>query len=78
MSRRPGAARNSDGAIVNHDGYRPDEPQGATPEAAAGLFPVGYPVDPETERRTLSAAVGNAEGYLGSPMLSARAGVYAA
>ena len=50
--------RNDDGAIVNHDGHRPDEPKGGTPEAAAGLFPVGYPVDPETERRTLSAAVG--------------------
>jgi trehalose/maltose hydrolase-like predicted phosphorylase len=70
--------RNADGAIVNHDDYKPDEPKGATPEAAAGLFPAGYPVDPETERRTLSAAVGNVDAYLGSPMLSALTGVYAA
>lgn len=70
--------RNEDGAIVNHDGYRMDEPKGATPEAAAGLFPVGYPVDPETQRRTLAAAVGNVDDYLGSPMLSAVTGVYAA
>jgi protein-glucosylgalactosylhydroxylysine glucosidase len=70
--------RNEDGAIVNHDDYAPDEPKGSTPEAAAGLFPAGYPVDPETERRTLSAAVDNVDGYLGSPMLSAVAGVYAA
>jgi len=70
--------RSEDGAIVNHDGYRPGEPKGGTPEAAAGLFPVGYPVDPDTERRTLSAAVGNVDDYLGSPMLSAVTGVYAA
>jgi trehalose/maltose hydrolase-like predicted phosphorylase len=70
--------RDEDGAIVNHDGYRPDEAKGATPEAAAGLFSAGYPVDPETERRTLSAAVGNVDAYVGSPMLSALLGVYAA
>jgi trehalose/maltose hydrolase-like predicted phosphorylase len=70
--------RNADGAIVNHDDYRPDEPKGATPEAAAGIFPIGYPVDPETERRTLSAAVDNVDPYVGSPMLSALLGVYAA
>jgi trehalose/maltose hydrolase-like predicted phosphorylase len=70
--------RNAEGAIVNHDGYRPDEPKGATPEAAAGLFPAGFSVDPETERRTLAAAVGNVDDYLGSPMLSALTGVYAA
>jgi len=64
--------------VVNHDDYRPDEPKGATPEAAAGLFPVGCPVDPETERRTLSAAVDNVDPYVGSPMLSAVLGVYAA
>ncbi len=70
--------RDTDGTIINHDGYRPDEPQGATPEAAAGLFPVGYPVDADTEARTLAAAVGRADGYAGSPMLSALLGVYAA
>ncbi len=67
-----------DGTIVNHDGYRPDEPLGGTPEAAAGLFPIGYPVDPDTETRTLAAAVDRVDGYIGSPMLSALLGVYAA
>ncbi len=67
-----------DGTIVNHDGYRSDEPQGGTPEAAAGLFPIGYPVDPDTEARTLAAAVDRVDGYVGSPMLSALLGVYAA
>jgi hypothetical protein len=50
-------------------------PHRADRQAAAGLFPAGYPVDPETERRTLSAAVGNVDDYVGSPMLSALLGV---
>jgi protein-glucosylgalactosylhydroxylysine glucosidase len=70
--------RSHTGAVVNHDGYHPDEPQAGTPEAAAGLFPVGYPVDPETERRTLSSIMDKVDDYVGAPMLSALLGVYAA
>jgi hypothetical protein len=66
------------GIISNHDDYRPDEEQGATPEAAAGLFPVGFQVDPETERRTLKYYVSLADKYAGQPMLSAMLGVYGA
>ena len=66
------------GVIANHDGYLPDEPQGATPGAAAGLFPLGYPVDPRTERDTLRFYVGLADRYAGEPMLSALLGTYAA
>lgn len=70
--------RNPSGAILNHDGYRADEPQAGVPEAAAGLFPIGYCTDPDTERRTLAAAVEALDGYVGAPMLSALVGVYPA
>jgi protein-glucosylgalactosylhydroxylysine glucosidase len=66
------------GIIVNHDGYRPDEDKGETPEALAGLFPLGYKTDPETERRTLDYYLRYADKYAGAPMLSALLGVYAA
>jgi hypothetical protein len=64
--------------IANHDNYRPDEDQAATPEAAAGLFPLEFAVDPETERRTMEFYVGMADRYAGQPMLSSMLGVYAA
>jgi hypothetical protein len=64
--------------ILNHDGYVPTEEQGATPEAAAGLFPLEYQVDRETERETLRFYLGLADRYAGQPMLSAMLGVYAA
>ncbi len=66
------------GVILNHDGYRPEEEQGATPEGAAGLFPLYFPTDPQTERRTLDFYLQHADRYAGQPMLSAMLGVYAA
>ncbi|MEN3305210.1 MAG: hypothetical protein V7603_1412 [Micromonosporaceae bacterium] len=63
--------------IANHDGYRFDEYKGATPGAPAGLFPLGYPVDPRTERDTLRFYLGLADRYAGAPMLSALLGTYA-
>jgi len=67
----------STGVIGNHDGYALDEPKGATPGAAAGLFPLGYPADARTERETLRFYVGLADQYAGEPMLSALLGAYA-
>jgi trehalose/maltose hydrolase-like predicted phosphorylase len=65
--------------IVNHDGARLDEDQGGVPEAAAGLFPVGYRATPTRELATYRyAALEQAPRYVGSPMLSALLGVYAA
>ena len=65
--------------IVNHDGARLDEPQGGVPEAAAGLFPVGYRPSPARELATYRyAALEQAPRYVGAPMLSALLGVYAA
>jgi protein-glucosylgalactosylhydroxylysine glucosidase len=66
------------GVILNHDGYRPDELKGETPEAPAALFPLGFPTDPATERRTLAFYLRLADKYAGAPMLSALLGVYAA
>ena len=67
------------GAIINHDGARLREPQGGVPEGAAGLFPVGYRSDPETELATYRyAATEQAPRYVGAPMLSALLPVYAA
>jgi protein-glucosylgalactosylhydroxylysine glucosidase len=64
--------------IQNHDDYRPSEEQGATPEAAAGLFPLDFPTDPDTERATLDFYVRLAAKYAGQPMLSSLLGVFAA
>lgn len=66
------------GIILNHDGYRPDEDKGETPEALAGFCPLGYKADPEIERRTIDYYLRFADKYAGAPMLSAMLGVYAA
>ena len=67
------------GAIINHGGARLSEPQGGVPEGAAGLFPLGFRTDPETERATYRyAALEQAPLYVGAPMLSAVLPVYAA
>ncbi len=67
------------GHLANHEGYRLDEPKGGTPEAAAGIFPVGYRVSPAVERATFRyAAETQAPGYVGTPMLSAFLALYAA
>jgi hypothetical protein len=67
------------GHLINHDGYRLNEEKGGTPEAAAGIFPVGYRVDPRVEEATFRfAAVEQAPSYIGTPMLSALMPVYAA
>jgi hypothetical protein len=64
--------------IRNHDRYRANEEKGETPEAAAGLFPLGYDAEPAVEQATLRFALGLADRYVGAPMLSSMLGVYAA
>ena len=68
----------STGAILSHDGWRPDEEKGATPGPLAGLFPLWYDVPPATAKKTLDRYLALAPGYIGSPMLSAFYGVWAA
>ena len=57
---------------------RPGGREGATPDPLAGIFPFGYRVDGETERATIAYYLAMADAYLGSPMLSALYGVWAA
>jgi hypothetical protein len=67
------------GAIRNHDRHRLDEPLGATPEAAAAFFPLGYRDRPEVEAATLRRALTQqVDRYVGTPMFSALLGVFAA
>ena len=70
----------ANGVILNHDRFTPDESgvTGATPEALAGLFPVGYCATPDTERKTIEFYLARVDEFIGHPMLSALLGVYAA
>jgi hypothetical protein len=43
-----------------------------------GIFPLGFDMDPEAEAATLKFYLGLREEYIGSPMLSALYGVWAA
>ena len=64
--------------IPNHDDYRVDELKGGTPEAAAGIFPIGYRVPSAVEEATFRFAVEEqAPRYVGTPMLSAFLAYYA-
>ncbi len=65
-------------AVISHDAYRTDEEKGATPDPLMGLFPFGFPLDADHERATLDIYLGLAQDYIGSPMLSALYGVWAA
>lgn len=64
--------------ILSHDGFRPNEEKGATPGPLAGLFPVWWELSPDVERATIDYYLDLAPGYIGSPMLSALYGVWAA
>jgi hypothetical protein len=70
----------ANGVLLNHDRFTPEEGgvTGATPEALAALFPIGYCADPETERATIEFYLGRIDEFIGYPMLSALLGVYAA
>jgi trehalose/maltose hydrolase-like predicted phosphorylase len=67
-----------DGVLVSYDGYQDDDEKGATPDPLMGLFPLGFEFAPERERATLDFYLGKADDYVGSPMLSALYGVWAA
>ncbi len=64
--------------VVSHDGFRIDEEKGATPDPLMGIWPVGYPVSATEEQATIAFYLAHAEAYIGSPMLSALYGVWAA
>jgi len=64
--------------ILDHDGYRPNIEKGATPAALCGLFPLGYVVPREVRDATTRYYLDMADDYIGSPMLSALYGAWAA
>ena len=65
-------------AIVSHDGFDPGEEKGGTPDPLMGVFPLGFDMGSEVEAATLKFYLDIREGYIGSPMLSALYGVWAA
>jgi hypothetical protein len=65
--------------IPNYDEYRVDQLKAGTPEAAAGIFPMGYDVPDDIEKATFRYAVEQqAPRYVGTAMLSAFLPYYAA
>jgi trehalose/maltose hydrolase-like predicted phosphorylase len=66
-----------DGVLVSHDGFRSNEEKGATPSPLMGIFPLGNLVGGSASR-TLDYYLPKAADYIGSPMLSALYGVWAA
>jgi trehalose/maltose hydrolase-like predicted phosphorylase len=68
----------ADGVIADHDGYRKTEEKGATPGALMGLFPYWADLDEDTRQRTLRFYLDQWRDYVGSPMLAALYGVWAA
>jgi trehalose/maltose hydrolase-like predicted phosphorylase len=65
-------------AIVSHDNYRRDEEKGATPDPLMGIWPFGFPMDESEEQATLKFYLDQSDDYVGSPMLSALYGPWAA
>jgi trehalose/maltose hydrolase-like predicted phosphorylase len=64
--------------VVSHDGYRKTEEKGATPDPLMAIWPFGFALDPDVEQATLRFYLDQADAYIGSPMLSALFGAWAA
>jgi hypothetical protein len=64
--------------VISHDAFRVDEEKAATPDPLMGIFPLRGGFDDETEQATLAFYLKIAKRYVGSPMLSALYGVWAA
>jgi trehalose/maltose hydrolase-like predicted phosphorylase len=64
--------------VVSHDGFRTNEEKGGTPDPLMGVFPFGFQLPAEDERETIAFYMALADTYLGSPMLSALYGAWAA
>jgi hypothetical protein len=64
--------------VVSHDGFKASEEKGHTPDPLLGIFPLGYPLAEDVQQATLKFYLDLADGYIGSPMLSALYGVWAA
>jgi hypothetical protein len=66
------------GVVLDHDDFDSAEEKGATPGPLAGFFPIGYPVDERVQRATTDFYLRQSDEYIGSPMLSALYGAWAA
>jgi trehalose/maltose hydrolase-like predicted phosphorylase len=66
------------GVIRNYDGHRVTDEKGETPEAAAALLLFDYETTGRIEAATYRRAIELSQSYVGSPMLSALLGVFAA
>jgi trehalose/maltose hydrolase-like predicted phosphorylase len=64
--------------IISHDGFKSKEEKGGTPDPLMGIYPLGFDMGPESEAATLKFYLGLRKDYIGSPMLSALYGVWAA
>jgi hypothetical protein len=64
--------------VRNYDGHRATDEKGHTPDAAAALLLFSYDAGAKVEAATFRRAVELADRYVGSPMLSALLGVFAA
>lgn len=65
------------GVLISHDGFRKNEEKAATPSPLMGVFPLDR-LDADMTRATLDYYLPKAPDYIGSPMLSAFYGVWAA
>jgi len=65
-------------AVVSHDRYRRNEEKGGTPDPLMGIFPLEYQLSKTDETATLEFYLALADDYIGSPMLSALFGAWAA
>ncbi|MCU1483236.1 MAG: glycoside hydrolase family 65 protein, partial [Subtercola sp.] len=66
------------GVLVSHDGFRANEEKGATPSPLMAEFPLSASLDANVSAKTREYYLGRAKEYIGSPMLSALYGVWAA
>jgi hypothetical protein len=64
--------------LVSHDGFRANEEKAATPSPLMGVFPLHSTLDLKVAQATLDYYLRRSGEYVGSPMLSAFYGVWAA
>lgn len=64
--------------VVSHDRYRTSEEKGATPDPLMGIWPFRFALPDADEQATLAFYLQVADQYIGSPMLSALYGAWAA
>ncbi|HZQ39602.1 MAG TPA: hypothetical protein VFA87_02375, partial [Rhizomicrobium sp.] len=67
-----------EGMLVSHDAFRANEEKAATPAPLMALFPLNSALDTGVATATLDYYLGRYKEYIGSPMLSALYGVWAA